>query len=264
VTGQFNSKLGISIQKGAPNQQVNVARAWKVGGVWNVGPIGKPTNIPEKSSNALRFVCMSDTHNYHNEHQIPAGDFFLHAGDWSDDGNQKEVDSFVQFLDKLPHKYKIVIAGNHEATFDEQYYLLTYGELPIFQKNFKEFKTAIKNVCIYLENEHVTIEDVNIYGSPHTLMAGWAFGLLENNRDEVNEAWSLIPSGIHVLITHTPPAVDTGCKGLLEHVKRVQPTVHLFGHIHEGYGVYKTDQTIYINAANNNVNSPIVFDLVHE
>ena len=51
---------------------------------------------------------------------IPNGDILIHAGDFSKVGSIKEVKEFSEFLKTLDHKfkYKIVIAGNHELSFD--------------------------------------------------------------------------------------------------------------------------------------------------
>lgn len=99
--------------------------------------------------------------------------------------------------------------------------------------------------------------------------------------------WKGIPSDTEILITHGPPYkigdlvyhlkenVNVGCQVLLEHVaQRIKPIYHIFGHIHEGYGVSlfknikitKQGQTTYINASICTVeyrpsNSPIVFTL---
>lgn len=61
----------------------------------------------------------------------------------------------------------------------------------------------------------------------------------------------------------------TGCSELSKAIERVKPLVHVFGHIHESYGVYKSGETTCINASNldlryNAVNSPIVFDIVFQ
>jgi len=58
-----------------------------------------------------------------------------------------------------------------------------------------------------------------------------------------------------------------GCAELKRAVNRVKPRVHVFGHVHEGYGVLKQQPTTFINACSVNraykpVNKPIVFDLV--
>ncbi|KAK1906228.1 Metallophosphoesterase domain containing protein 1 [Dissostichus eleginoides] len=58
-----------------------------------------------------------------------------------------------------------------------------------------------------------------------------------------------------------------GCMELLNTVqRRVQPKFHVFGHIHEGYGMMTDGTTTFINASACTVNfmpmnAPIVFDL---
>ena len=59
--------------------------------------------------------------------------------------------------------------------------------------------------------------------------------------------WDKIPDDTDILITHTPPVgygdlcctgVRAGCVELLNTVRlRVRPKYHIYGHIHEGYGV---------------------------
>lgn len=51
---------------------------------------------------------------------IPSGDILIHAGDFSNFGAIKEVDKFSQFLKTLDDKfkYKVVIVGNHELSFE--------------------------------------------------------------------------------------------------------------------------------------------------
>jgi Icc-related predicted phosphoesterase len=45
--------------------------------------------------------------------------------------------------------------------------------------------------------------------------------------------------------------------------------IHIFGHIHEGYGVTVDEQTIYVNGSNctfhyKPTNKPIVIDIIKE
>lgn len=47
--------------------------------------------------------------------------------------------------------------------------------------------------------------------------------------------------------------------------ERIKPKYHIFGHVHEGYGITKNEHTTFINAstcdaAYNPINPPIVFD----
>ena len=87
----------------------------------------------------------------------------------------------------------------------------------------------------------------------------------------------MIPTDSEILITHGPPLgfgdscqmgdLSVGCEDLYNTVtERVKPLYHIFGHIHEGYGLYTDGTTKFINAASvdfeyNAVNKPIVFDL---
>ena len=69
---------------------------------------------------ALRFVCVSDTHGRHRELTplLPAGDVLLHAGDFCASGELEEVRDFARWLRDLPYGWKVVIAGNHDLPFD--------------------------------------------------------------------------------------------------------------------------------------------------
>ena len=66
-----------------------------------------------------------------------------------------------------------------------------------------------------------------------------------------------IPNDTDVLITHRPPLgiLDTanntsfGCPELLQAVLEIQPRYHLFGHIHDAYGIEKSKYTTFVNAA---------------
>ena len=51
-----------------------------------------------------RFVVLSDTHNRHNELEIPDGDVLLHCGDFTTQGLLHHVVSFNKFLGRLPQK----------------------------------------------------------------------------------------------------------------------------------------------------------------
>ncbi|XP_046848605.1 metallophosphoesterase domain-containing protein 1-like [Xenia sp. Carnegie-2017] len=102
----------------------------------------------------------------------------------------------------------------------------------------------------------------------------WAF--LKKRGEDINTMWKKIPANIDILITHGPPLgrgdktytrTHAGCVNLLRIVQNhVKPRYHIFGHIHEGYGVSSDGTTTYINASTCNlmyrpVNKPVVFDI---
>jgi len=225
--------------------------------------------LPKKPEGALRFVCMSDTHGHHGEHAVPEGDVFLHTGDFSNVGEEEVIQSFVNFLQSLPHKHKIIIAGNHDTTLDLDFYKKHWRDYHDVQLNAKRIKRMVMSNCTYLEDSETTVEGIRIYGSPwQPEFGGWAFNL--NRGKPLAKVWKQIPVGIDILLTHGPPKghggrtvyrEDVGCADLAEAVMKIKPIVHVFGHIHEAYGVSNGENTTFINAANVNVNNPIVFDL---
>ena len=122
-----------------------------------------------KLDDHVRFVCISDTHNRHGKLALPDGDILLHAGDFTWEGKAEEVESFCNFLSSVSNKYKhiIVIAGNHELTFDNLKAAL-FGL--IRRKSDVDIgpglKDRLKKHCIYLEDEEVEVMGFKIYGSP--------------------------------------------------------------------------------------------------
>jgi predicted phosphodiesterase len=68
-----------------------------------------------------------------------------------------------------------------------------------------------------------------------------------------------IPDDVDILITHGPPSgildmtssgQHAGCSQLVDEVmNRVRPRVHIFGHIHETYGIEKRDEIVFVNAS---------------
>ncbi|XP_038047109.1 metallophosphoesterase MPPED2-like isoform X2 [Patiria miniata] len=246
-----------------------------------VTPVCPDTPKPEDHT---RFVCISDTFSRTSHMaKIPEGDILIHAGNFSNIGLPREVVAFNEFLGHLPHRHKIVIAGNHEVTFDRQ--LMTEQNSHVFmsfatalqevkQEDWKHIPALLTN-CTYLEDAEVNIMGFRIYGSPwQPEFCDWAFNLQRGQ--PLLDKWNLIPAGIDVLVTHGPPLGHgdlttskerAGCVELLTTVqRRVKPKYHIFGHIHEGYGVTTDNKTTFINASICTVNyspsnKPIVFDL---
>lgn len=203
----------------------------------------------------MKIAFISDTHGKHGGLHIPSTDLLIHAGDLSGRGTAIEVQQFVDWFTALPVKYKVFIGGNHDF---------------LLERTPSLFKTMLNDDIIYLEDSGVEIEGVNIWGSPISpFFFNWAFN--RHRGEDIKRYWELIPDDTDILITHGPPlgygdllanGERVGCADLLEAVKRVQPQYHVFGHIHEDYGVFKTQATTFVNASVLNlryelVNAPI-------
>lgn len=205
-----------------------------------------------------RIVVMSDTHSLHSEFKVPEGDIFIHAGDFCGISRPGDIIKFNAWLGTLPHKFKLVIAGNHDCLFED---------------DFKEATRYLTN-CTYLQDDLlVAPEGFTVYGSPwQPEFNNWAFNLPRGR--QLRDKWQKIPTGTQILITHGPPqgildyydGSHLGCEELAKAVQRVSPYLHIFGHIHEGYGVERVGNTLFVNASNltgeyEPINSPIVIDM---
>jgi len=208
----------------------------------------------------MRIVAISDTHGFQEQIKIPYGDILIHAGDFTRIGHPVEIIKFNDWLGRLPHKHKLIIAGNHDRLFEAD---------PSFAKSLLFNAT-------YLQDEEVIINGIKFYGSPwQPEFCNWAFNLPRDG-EELKAKWAAIPDNVNVLITHGPPyamldknlnGVFCGCKLLKDRVSNLSLLKHhIFGHIHLQYGVYPDPEALFINASicdesYQPVNKPIVVDL---
>lgn len=217
-----------------------------------------------------RVVCLSDTHGFHDSLAVPEGDVLIHAGDLSMKGREAEVQAFAAWFGALPHPHKIVIAGNHDW---------------LFARAPARGRELLRDVT-YLCDEGAQVAGLHVWGSPwQPWFYDWAFNLPRGQA--LRDKWDLIPHDTDVLVTHGPPfgyldgaarpasgwsdehgvAVEhMGCEELRVALDRVRPRLHVFGHIHEGYGQAQLGDTILVNASNCDedyrpVNPPVVIDL---
>ncbi len=190
----------------------------------------------------MRVVVLSDTHMLHEQVEIPDGDMLIHAGDFSASrGGLATMSAFNDFMAGLPHRHKVVIAGNHDIAL---------------QSHPEEARRCLSAVT-YLQDELLEVEGLRIWGSPwQPRFFDYAFGL--SRGAALAEKWARIPSNLDILVTHTPPfgVLDqvrlgrhVGCEALVEAVQRVRPRFHVFGHIHEGYGRCVQDGVCFVNAS---------------
>ncbi|RZC38421.1 Metallophos domain containing protein [Asbolus verrucosus] len=112
----------------------------------------------------VRIVCMSDTHSENIKFDIPDGDIFIHAGDFTRCGFRVEIIAFNEWLKSLPHRHKIVICGNHELSFDENCDILDFKEdiSAGIKTDLREYLTN----CIYLQDAEITLFGIKFYGTP--------------------------------------------------------------------------------------------------
>lgn len=206
----------------------------------------------------MRLVAISDTHNRHKKITVPDGDVLIHSGDATGRGELGEIIPFLNWFAAQPHKHKIFVPGNHDWGFERE-------------TAYYKDECAARGIILLMETG-VEIDGVKFWGSPASpWFNSWAFNYrrtLEEasryNSPWIKNIWDQIPEGTNVLITHGPPhgILDqlvhvngdlknewVGCEELKHAIARIKPDVHIFGHIHCGYGEKHLDGTSYYNAS---------------
>ena len=213
----------------------------------------------------MRIVCLSDTHGINEPSNVPEGDVLIHAGDHSMTGEPHEIQSSLAWLRKLPHKYKIVIGGNHDNAL---------AELPIlFDEQWKPYKG--NTPLIYLCGSETTVrvgeQELTVFGSPFipfnsVYRPGARAFMLDGT---THRHWNYAPK-CDILVTHGPPkgVLDGGYGDpiLASFVEQIKPKLHVFGHVHIGHGSASARGIQFVNAAMLNeeyrpVHEPIVVEI---
>lgn len=220
----------------------------------------------------VKILLISDTHTLHKDlEDLPEADFLIHAGDITGYGSENSTRKFLKWFGELhTYSHKIFIAGNHDWLFEKNN---LHGRDLV-----KEYANRYKDrgEIIYLEDSGVERLGVKFWGTPVSKpFCNWAFNRPEN---KLKQHWEAIPTNTDILITHEPPymIMDYSHTGSKEHcgspslweevTKRIKPKIHVFGHIHEQYGVKKIGETTFVNASVLNgaydlVNAPILLEI---
>lgn len=199
----------------------------------------------------MKFVAISDTHTKESRLVIPQADVLLHAGDLTWVGDKNEVEAFCRWakalIDAGTVKRVVTIAGNHDLSLDP--IRRAVQKAPCRRQDVLPLFDAYG--ITYLEDSSVTIDNVNIYGSPWSNeFCGWAF---MDDESSLAEKWKAIPEDTDILIVHGPPFGygdatwhgNVGSKTLRTRIEQLinGPSPKLkavvTGHIHEAHGVYE-------------------------
>lgn len=191
----------------------------------------------------MKIVALSDTHGSHREISVPECDVMVFAGDMTNRGEIECVRDFAKWAIEQPARHVVAIAGNHDWCF--------------YKRN--KGRNALEDAgIIYLQDEMCIIDGIKFWGSPwQPEFCNWAFNLPRG--EALREKWQMIPEDTDVLITHGPPlgilddiagGPALGDADLLDEVTNiVKPKVHIFGHIHDGYGTQREGETTFVNAS---------------
>ena len=182
---------------------------------------------------------IADTHRKHRQITIPPCDILIHCGDFC--SFQREDVPTLEDVDlwfaEAPARHILCVGGNHDFPLQSREFRFSHAQL--------------------LEDRLVEIEGLTFYGAPWCPdLSGFAYYA---STPELIEKWRQIPSGIDVLITHTPAfgvldlptggTMHLGCPYLRQELERIRPRMHVFGHVHASHGLHEGAGTRSINAA---------------
>lgn len=215
--------------------------------------------------------CIGCLHGY--KPKLEGGDLLIVSGDLTGRDRIEEYSDFFAWLSKQDYKDKVLIAGNHDGEIDKGL----------------DFDIVDEHIH-YLEDSGIEVQGLKIWGSPWT---AWFKGINPkctaytmcfgcDTEDHLMDCWSEIPHDTDILVTHSPPygildaipmedgsEFHAGSKSLYSWLKYVErPRLHVFSHIHEGYGqtehfpTYEDKMMISVNCSIMNarykpVNAPI-------
>lgn len=189
-----------------------------------------------------RVVAVADLHG-HLPLDLPEGDLLVIAGDVCPLADHSVPfqsawleQAFYPWLDALPHAEVVWIAGNHDfACQDDDWRPGGPGS--------------------YLLDSGTEAAGLTVHGTPWVPnLKRWAFYADDEAR---REKVALIPQ-VDLLVSHGPPrgtgdrlvgGAEVGCRFLAERLGEVPPKLCIFGHIHEGYGLWRHDDTMLANVA---------------
>lgn len=178
----------------------------------------------------MKIDCISDLHGHFPS--LPGGDLLILAGDYTARHTHDEYAKFYRWLWAQEYQNKVFISGNHDSGLRSCPLCI---DLPAN--------------CHYLEDGFVEIEGLKIWGSPWSLtfpsITPDCLAYTVDRDEALAVKWGLIPCDVDILVTHMPPfgimdkisaGSHVGSRSLKSALEVVVPSLHVFGHIHEGYG----------------------------
>jgi Icc-related predicted phosphoesterase len=182
----------------------------------------------------MKIAALSDFHGRLVD--VPQCDLCIIAGDFtpieSHEFSFQQAwlrDSFRPWLETIPAKKIIGIAGNHDVLFD-------HG---------KESGYPVPDLpWTYLENTETEFEGIKIFGTPYqSKFNGWPFMRKEY---ELKKMWADMPK-CDLVVSHGPPygvadiggnGKRTGMKTLTNKLTELEIPHCICGHMHENYGAF--------------------------
>lgn len=189
----------------------------------------------------MKILHLSDTHGQHrdiDQEQLLKADVIVHSGDVCHMGDDDQAKDFLKWFDDLDYPHKILVPGNHDFYFENEYFWMPDDI----------------NILI---GESEKIDGIVFWGSPFTeQIEPWAF---QTFRHEQETLYKSIPDDTDIVITHGPAygqldldgsnfrTGDAFLRTRLEQLGSLK--AHLHGHIHSQYGSKQSGTYTTFNSA---------------
>ncbi|KAF7343465.1 Metallo-dependent phosphatase-like protein [Mycena venus] len=218
------------------------------------------SSLPVFETNTLRIVCTSDTHNDDPSSKVPDGDVFIHAGDLTDHSTVAEYTTVLDWVQALPHKVKILIAGNRDGGLDPDNHknrfnpeaLALVTSPKIKAKGIHYLDRETRTVAYYTAPGSGELKELRVYANPlqpEFSPNRWPLTYPPHPSTEAEEAWSSAPTkedAVPIWVMHGPPLdrLDKpnmpgliGCAVQMRKIAAARPGLCVFGHFHFSWGV---------------------------
>lgn len=211
----------------------------------------------------IKICAISDLHGQISKVEVPPCDLLLIAGDLAPD-NGRNLHSqanwfrfkFRNWLERQPAKEIVAVPGNHDfVCYGPEHRLIYRRSLP----------------CHLIWDEDIELFGYKIWASPWSLpFFDYVFYADE---DGIQRKLRGVPDDVDIILAHSPPkgildvsrGENCGSAALLNRIYEVDPSLVVFGHIHQQYGLSQVYNALAINAAIVNrkckvVKEPILFE----
>lgn len=219
--------------------------------------------------------CISDLHGHFPV--LEGGDLLIVAGDLTAKHALLEHSDALEWLHKQYYKKKVLIAGNHDAFLEKHPNFYSKTNVTYLCDSGTEFEywediphpasTPYVSIDCLMKEKRV----LKIWGSPWSLTFPninprcMAF---TGTEADLKAKFDLIPDDIDILVTHSPPhgcyldekrdGTMLGSVALRDRCWDLKLKLHVFGHIHEGYGRHGNNiNASHVNEHYEPVNKPI-------
>jgi predicted phosphohydrolase len=185
---------------------------------------------------------------------VPPGDIFIHAGDMTDDGTFKELHTAYTWIASLPHKLKIIVAGNHDYSLERGHSHFDPQSSALFTSDEARAKGIVYldrtvQTVAYVTSPTGEKRPLTVYGNPMqpnflTKSALDSFTYPPFLDPAAEKAWADAPTAAdnaQVWVMHSPPRdhLDEtnrsgfwGCDVQAAKIAAAKPRLVVFGHFH--------------------------------